>query len=386
MAQTSQAPMMLEIVKAHGCILTDINGKEYIDLIAGISVSNIGHTHPAVVKAVNEQTAKFMHLMVYGEYIEHPQTLFAKKITSLLSANLSSVYFVNSGAEAIEGAMKLAKRFTGRQNIVSFRNSYHGSTQGALSIMGSEEFKKGFRPLLPGVTILDYNNLDQLSMITHETACVIVEPIQAEAGVVLPQAGFLNELRKVCTRTGTLLIFDEIQTGFKRTGALMAYMDAEVVPDVLVLAKAMGGGMPIGAFISTGEIMRSLTHDPVLGHITTFGGHPVCAAAALAALEVLVDIDAEDILAKEEMFRSKLKHSSIHQVRSKGLLMALDFANVDLNMKIIKKCIEKGVITDWFLFAPHCMRVAPPLNITDHEIFTSCEVILESIEETLANK
>ncbi len=382
-AQTSQSPLMLEIVEASGTKLTDIDGKEYIDLISGISVSNVGHCHPQVVEAVKKQAGKYMHLMVYGEYVEHPQTLLAKKLATILPAKLSSYYFVNSGAEAVEGAMKLAKRYTGRHQIVSFKNSYHGSTQGALSIMGSEYYKNSFRPLLPGIEILDYNNTDQLTKITDETACVVIEPLQAEAGCVLPSNNFLQEVRSRCDQTNSLLVFDEIQTGFRRTGPMMAFESASVIPDVLLLAKAMGGGMPIGAFISSPDIMKSLTHDPVLGHITTFGGHPVSAAAALASLNVIVDIKSSDIEKKESLFREKLIHSSIKSVRGKGLLLAIEFNDAALNLSIIEKCIKKGVITDWFLFAPNCMRIAPPLTITNHEIFMSCDIILKSINESV---
>ena len=377
---------MLEIVNAKGCVLTDVNGKEYIDLISGISVSNVGHCHPDVVHAVTEQANKYMHLMVYGEFVEHPQTLLAEKLASLLPKKLNSFYFVNSGTEAVEGAMKLAKRITGRYKMISFKNSYHGSTQGALSIMGSEEFKNAFRPLIPGVTSIDYNDKNQLNIIDDETACVFVEPVQAEIGCNIPDVDYMKALRTRCDEVGALLIFDEIQTGFGRTGPLFALEDLDVVPDILMLAKAMGGGMPIGAFVSSKEIMQSLTSNPILGHITTFGGHPVSAAAALASLKIIEQIPKASTIEKSELFKQKLIHPKIREVRGKGLLIAVDFGDMEFNMSVISKCIEKGLITDWFLFAPHCLRIAPPLNISNHEIFMSCDIILDSIDDVLNNK
>jgi len=377
---------MLEIVNAKGCVLTDVNGKEYIDLISGISVSNVGHCHPDVVHTVTEQANKYMHLMVYGEFVEHTQTLLAEKLASLLPKKLNSFYFVNSGTEAVEGAMKLAKRITGRYKMISFKNSYHGSTQGALSIMGSEEFKNAFRPLIPGVTSIDYNDKNQLNIIDDETACVFVEPVQAEIGCNIPDVDYMKALRTRCDEVGALLIFDEIQTGFGRTGPLFALEDLDVVPDILMLAKAMGGGMPIGAFVSSKEIMQSLTSNPILGHITTFGGHPVSAAAALASLKIIEQIPKASTIEKSELFKQKLIHPKIREVRGKGLLIAVDFGDMEFNMSVISKCIEKGLITDWFLFAPHCLRIAPPLNISNHEIFMSCDIILDSIDDVLNNK
>jgi acetylornithine/succinyldiaminopimelate/putrescine aminotransferase len=363
--------------------MRDADGKDYIDLIAGISVSNVGHCHPRVVDAVREQAGRYMHLMVYGEFVEHPQTRLAASLAASLPESLSSTYFVNSGSEAVEGAMKLAKRYTGRPEIISFRDSYHGSTQGALSIMGSEAFRNPFRPLLPGTKLLDHGVTDQLDQITEKTACVIMEPVQAEAGVRVPEGSYLKAVRDRCDEVGALLVFDEIQTGFRRTGPFMAFENTGVIPDVLLLAKAMGGGMPLGAFISSPEIMGSLTHDPVLGHITTFGGHPVSCAAALAAMEIVKDIREEDIREKADLFVDKLKHSVIKEVRHCGLMIAVEFSDAETNLAVIKECIKGGVVTDWFLFSDRCMRIAPPLIISHHEIFMACDVILESIDKVV---
>lgn len=379
-AQTSEMPMALEIEKAEGIYLTDINGKRYIDLISGISVSNVGHRHPKVVTAIKSQLDKYMHLMVYGEYIQSPQVLLATILSTLLPNNLSSVYFVNSGTEAIEGAMKLAKRYTGRTEIISFVNAYHGSTQGSLSIMGNEEFKNAFRPLLPDTKQIRYNNEEDLKQITERTACVVVETIQGEAGSIVPLNDFMKLLRIRCNETGTLLIADEIQCGFGRTGKLFAFEHYNFVPDILCVAKGMGGGMPIGAFVSSNEIMYSLTNNPWLGHITTFGGHPVCCAAALATLTVLMEEDLiEQVDKKELLFRSLLIHPSIKSINGKGLLLAIEFKSYEQNKMIIDRCISSGVIVDWFLFNAHSMRIAPPLTITESEIEIACNIILKSI-------
>jgi acetylornithine/succinyldiaminopimelate/putrescine aminotransferase len=381
-AQTSETPLALEIEKAEGVFLFDADGKSYIDLISGISVSNVGHRHPKVLAAINEQLDKYMHLMVYGEYIQGPQVKLAKALASKLPSSLSSVYFVNSGSEAIEGAMKLAKRFTGRTEIVSFKNAYHGSTQGSLSIMGSEEFRNAFRPLLPDTRQLVFNDIAALNEISERTACVIVETIQGEAGAVLPQNDFLKKLSERCKATGTLLVADEIQCGFGRTGKLFAFEHYGFAPDILCIAKGMGGGMPIGAFIASKEIMHSLTNNPVLGHITTFGGHPVCCAAALATLQVLEEEElAEEVEKKEKLFRSLLQHPKIKSVNGKGLLLAVEFGTYEENKAVIDKCIEKGVITDWFLFNSGSMRIAPPLTITEDQVRRACETIINAVKE-----
>lgn len=379
--QTSEAPLCLNIVKAEGSKLWDADGKEYIDLISGISVCNIGHRHPAVVEAIKKQADEYLHIMVYGELVENPQVNYAKKLADHLPQQLDAVFYTASGTEATEGAMKLAKRYTSRTQIISFKNSYHGSTQGALSIMGSEYWQQAFRPLLPDVLQLNYNNFDDLQKITDRTACVVAETIQAEAGVITPKSGWLTELRKRCTITGTLLVLDEIQCGFGRNGSLWAFEQFDIVPDILLLGKALGGGMPLGAFISDKKIMDSFTHDPVLGHINTFGGHPVSCAAGLAAFNVLLgDKLVENVSGKEELFRSMLRHQHIKNVSSAGLMIAVEFEDFKMNKKVIDACIKKAVFTDWFLFAPHALRIAPPLNIPDADIKKACSVILEVLD------
>ncbi len=380
-AQTSSFPMGLEIEKAEGLHIWDINKKKYIDLIAGISVSNVGHRHPTVIKAIEKQLGLYMHLMVYGEYIQTPQLELAKKITDLLPSSLDNVFFVNSGSEAIEGAMKLAKRFTGRQEIIAFTNAYHGSTQGALSLSSDESRKLPFKPLLPSIQWIDLNESGQLSMITEETACVIIEPIQGEAGVRESKKSFMTELRNKCNETQTLLIFDEIQTGFGRTGKMFAFEHYDIVPDIITFAKGMGGGMPIGAFVSSKEIMQTLTFEPVLGHISTFGGHPVCCASAIGCIDALVEENMiANIDSKSKIFKEKLSNLSIvKDYRSKGLLIAVEFDDFETNKRIIDKCIENGVITDWFLFSPQSMRIAPPLNITLDECELACELVIKSL-------
>ncbi len=376
--QTSEAPLCLNIVKASGSKMWDADGKEFIDLIAGISVCNIGHCNSKVVDAIKKQAEAYLHIMVYGEFVENPQVDYATKLSSYLPENLNAVFFTASGSEATEGAMKLAKRYTGRTKIVSFKNSYHGSTQGALSVMGSEYWQQAFRPLLPGITQLNYNDIEALSQITEETACVIAETIQAEAGVNLPQQDWITALRKRCTETGALLILDEIQCGFGRNGTLWAFEQFDVVPDILLLGKALGGGMPLGAFVSDKKIMDSFTFNPVLGHINTFGGHPVSCAAGLAAFEVLMeDKILDQISSKEQLFLSLLKHEKINKISSRGLMIAVHFDSFETNKKVIDALIEKGVFTDWFLFASHALRIAPPLNISDAEIEKACGIILE---------
>ncbi|MFT3949456.1 MAG: aspartate aminotransferase family protein [Agriterribacter sp.] len=380
-AQTSPAPLALEIVKAEGSLLWDAEGKQLIDLIAGISVCNIGHRHPKVVEAIKQQADQYLHLLVYGELIETPQVQYAHYLTQHLPVSLNSVYFTNSGAEAVEGAMKLAKRYTSRTQIIAFKNSYHGSTQGALSIVGDEYWRNAYRPLLPDVLHLDYNALDDLAFITENTACVIAETVQAEAAVITPGKKWMQALRKKCTETGTLLVLDEIQTGFGRTGLLWGFEQFDIIPDIVLFGKALGGGMPLGAFIADKNIMWSLTNNPVLGHITTFGGHPVCCAAGLAAMKVLTE---ENIIPyvkeKEQLFHSLLKHPNIKSIRSAGLLIAIEFDSYETNKKVIDYCIANGALTDWFLFAAHCLRIAPPLNISDEEIRKACAIIISSIE------
>ena len=380
-AQTSTTPLLLEFVKAKGIYLFDSEGKKYMDLIAGIGVSNVGHCHDDVVNAVKQQAETYMHLMVYGEFVQSPQVNFAKALADVLPTTLNCTYFVNSGTEAVEGAMKLAKRFTNRTQIIACKNSYHGSTQGALSLMGNEEFKQAYRPLLPDISFFDFNQTADLEKITSATAAVFIETIQGEAGIRVPSKVYLNALRKKCTETGTLLIFDEIQCGFGRTGTLFAFEHFEIIPDVLLLAKGIGGGMPIGAFISSKEIMAVFTENPILGHITTFGGHPVSCAAGLATLNTILKENlVAEVNKKGELFKALLQHPVIKEVRGKGLMLAVEFDSYETNKAIIDACIADGIITDWFLHCSNSMRIAPPLIITEQEIREACEVILKNID------
>ncbi|TKB96474.1 aspartate aminotransferase family protein [Pedobacter cryotolerans] len=385
-AQTSTTPLLLEFVKAKGIYMYDVEGKKYMDLIAGIGVSNVGHCHPTVVAAVQKQAETYMHLMVYGEFVQSPQVDFAKALASVLPANLSCTYLVNSGSEAIEGAMKLAKRYTGRTKLIACKNSYHGSTQGALSLMGNEEFKQAYRPLLPDVQFIEFNLLADLAKITTKTAAVFIETIQGEAGIRIPDESYLKALRAKCNETGTLLVLDEIQCGFGRTGKMFGFEHFGIVPDILLLAKGIGGGMPIGAFISSEEIMSVFSENPILGHITTFGGHPVSCAAGLATLKTIVDEDlVKDVAAKGKLFKSLLKHPAIREVRGKGLMLAAEFESYPILKQIIDGCIEDGIITDWFLHCSNSMRIAPPLIITEDEIRAACEIILKNINDVAAH-
>ena len=380
-AQTTHFPLLLEFEKANGVYLYDPDGKAYIDLISGIGVSNIGHGNKEVVEAIKNQADKFLHLMVYGEYVQKPQSLFAQKLASYLPKSLSSIYFVNSGGEAIEGALKLAKRYTGRTELIGFENSYHGSTHGALSLMGVESFKNAYRPLLPEVRFLRFNSFEDLEKISHKTACVLVETIQGEAGIRIPTSQYLKALRNKCTVMGALLILDEIQCGMGRTGKLFGFEHFEIIPDILVLAKALGGGLPLGAFISSQEMMFFLRENPILGHITTFGGHPLSCAAGMAAFDFLNENHLIDFIEeKSQLFHALLFHSKIIEIRRFGFMIAIEFEDFEHNKKIIDRCIEKGVIADWFLHDSKSMRVAPPLIITDTQIIEVCEIIIESID------
>lgn len=379
--QTSPAPLALEIVKAEKSSLWDASGREYIDLIGGISVANTGHRHPRVLAAIQAQLDAYMHIMVYGEFVESPQVQYAHLLTQHLPASLNMVYFTNSGAEAVEGAMKLAKRVTGRTEIVAFNNSYHGSTQGALSIIGDEYWRQAYRPLLPDIRHLTYNSAAAIDAVTQRTACVIVETVQAEAGVKAPSPEWMKALRQRCSDTGTLLVMDEIQTGFGRTGRLWGFDHFGIVPDVVLLGKALGGGMPLGAFVADRELMMALTDRPVLGHITTFGGHPVSCAAGRAALQVLLDEQLMNGIAeKEQLFLTLLKHTAIKNITSFGLWLAVSFDSFETNKRVIDACIARGILTDWFLFSAESLRISPPLTITDAGIRKACAVILEAIE------
>lgn len=383
-AQTSPAPLLLEFVKAEGLYMYDGSGKKYMDLIAGIGVSNVGHCHPKVVKAVKDQAETYMHLMVYGEFVQSPQVNFAKALADILPASLNCTYFVNSGAEAVEGAMKLAKRFTGRTEIIACRNSYHGSTQGALSLMGNEVFKQAYRPLLPGIKFIEFNHLPDLDHISSQTAAVFIETIQGEAGIRVPDKDYLQQLRKKCLETGTLLVLDEIQCGFGRTGKMFAFEHFEVIPDILLLAKGIGGGMPVGAFIASKEMMSVFTEKPILGHITTFGGHPVSCAAGLATLTAILNEQLVDAVEEKGMlFKKLLKHQAIRTIRGKGLMLAVEFESYEINKAIIDGCIADGILTDWFLHCSNAMRIAPPLMITPFEIEEACHIILKNIDHVL---
>ncbi len=371
--QTSTSPMMLEIAKAEGIFMYGTDGKKYFDLISGVSVSNTGHSHPKVIEAVKAQVDSHMHLMVYGEIIQNPQVRYAERLISILPPQLNSCYFVNSGSEAVEGALKLAKKYTGKSRIISFRNSYHGSTHGALSIQGSEMYRNAFRPLLPDTFQIDFNDERSLDSIDSKTACVIIEPVQGEAGVIYPENGYLEKLRDRCDSTGALLIFDEIQTAFGRTGHMFAIDRFGVVPDILLLAKALGGGMPLGAFISSQEIMSSLMANPPLGHITTFGGHPVSCAAGLASLNIIIEEKlAEEGILKSKQIKKELRHPLISDVRGEGLFIAVQLIDREYVKHIIKNAPDFGLILDYFLFCNDAFRLAPPLIISKDEISQAC--------------
>jgi len=381
--QTSLSPMGMEFEKAEGIYLYDKKGRKYIDLVSGVAVSNLGHGNQQIINAVITQIKSYSHLMVYGEYVQSPQVKLARLIADNLPDGLDKVYYVNSGSEAIEGALKLAKKYTGRIEIFSFRKAYHGSTHGALSIMGDEKLKTDFRPLLPDTNLLEFNCLADIEKISNKTACVVAEVIQAEAGIIVPEVNFLQKLKSKCQQTGTLLIFDEIQTGFGRTGKLFAFEHYGVVPDILTLAKAMGGGLPIGAFVSSREIMNSLCENPELGHITTFGGHPVSCASGLASLSILLE---KDYISKSEekakLFRDQLKHKSIKSIRGKGLFLAVELYNPSILRELHHQCLKLGIIFDLFLFCDNAFRIAPPLIITKNEINMCCELLLEALDKS----
>jgi acetylornithine/N-succinyldiaminopimelate aminotransferase len=386
LGQTSKSPLLLEIDKAEGVYLFSPSGEKYMDLISGVSVSNTGHRHPKVVKAIKDQVDSYLHLMVYGEMIQSPQVKYAMKLMEILPEGLNSCFFVNSGSEAVEGALKLAKRFTGRSRLVSFKNSYHGSTHGALSIQGSELYRNAFRPLLPDVYLAEFNNENSLGLIDPETACVIIEPVQAEAGVIYPENDFLLKLRSKCNETGALLVFDEIQTGFGRTGAMFFLEKTGVKPDILILAKALGGGLPLGAFISSSVIMSTLSFNPSLGHITTFGGNAVCCAAGLASLNVLME---EDLISKTVykslLFKTNFKHQLISEIRGEGLLLAVKLVDAKYIDYIIKHAPDHGLILDYFLFCGDSFRIAPPLTISHEEILWACNALVNLMDQAFNN-
>ena len=385
-AQTSPAPQLIEVARAEGAFFYTPEGKPYYDLISGVSVSNVGHANPVVVEAVQRQAADYMHVMVYGEMVERPQVEFARRLAEALPKPLDSVYFLNSGAEAVEGALKLAKRYTARTEMISMRKAYHGSTHGAMSMMGApegEEWKSAFRPLLPDTKAIRYNSFEDLQQITERTACVLCEPVQGEAGVRLPEAGYLQALRQRCSEVGALLIFDEIQVGMGRSGEMFAMQKYGVTPDIVCLAKALGGGMPLGAFVSSQEIMSTLTHNPVLGHITTFGGHPVCCAAGLAAMKYLQSNNTvNDVERKGALYEELLSdHPAVKEIRRSGLLLAVELGESAKLYKIMDLFIEEGILSDWFLFCDTAFRISPPLVISDSEIRDSVKIIRRCLDK-----
>ena len=372
--------------RAEGMYLYDDTGKKYMDLISGIAVNNLGHKNPLVLQAITNQLNSHLHLMVYGEYEQKVQIEFAKKITELLPEKLNTVYPVNSGSEAVEGAIKLARRFTSRQEVISFHGAYHGSTFGALSLMGVDTFKGPFEPVLPGIKFMEFNNQNQINLITDQTACVIIEPVQGEAGYIPANKLFLQQVYDRCQEMGALLVFDEVQTGMGRTGSLFAFEHYGIVPDILILAKALGGGMPLGAFIADKEIMDSFQTNPHLGHITTFGGHPLSCAAATANIEALVTSNLiHEVEEKEKLFKKLLHHIKIKEIRGIGLMIAIDLGKPELAQKVIDICFNNGLVTDWFLFSEQSLRIAPPLIITPEEIKIACNILLRAIDEAEKN-
>lgn len=386
-AQTTASPLMLDIERAEGMYLYDRSGKSYMDLISGISVSSLGHGNQKVIKAIKEQAESYLHIMVYGELIQSPQVQLAQKIASLVPmGDDTSVYFTNSGSEAIEGAMKLAKRYTGRSHFVSLTNAYHGSTHGPLSLTADPYYSDFYRPLLPNITRISLNNTEQISAITSQTAAVFIEPIMGEAGYLVSDPNWLKEVRERCNQTGSLLVFDEIQCGMGRTGSVFAFENLGVIPDVLVLSKAMGAGMPLGCFIATKKIMYALASNPILGHISTFGGHPVCCAASLAGLEYLLDNKLyESVNKKEKKWRSCLKHPKFGNISGKGLMLGLTLPSKEFCFELVSRCIDKGLLTDWFLYAPNKLRIAPPLIITEEQIEHACNIICEAASSIQIN-
>ena len=384
LAQTTHFSLMIEVERAEGIYMYGPDGKRYIDLISGIGVSNVGHRHPRVVQAINDQVDRYLHVMVYGEFVQTPQVQLAEALAQTLPDPLDCTYLVNSGSEAIEGALKLAKRYTGRPNLVSCYQAYHGSSHGALSVCGSESFKQAYRPLLPGISHMRFNHPEDLSLIDEQTAAVVIETVQGEAGVRIADPSYFRQLRQRCDETGALLILDEIQAGFGRTGTFWAFEPYGIVPDVVVAAKGMGGGMPIGAFTASHELMLSFRENPVLGHITTFGGHPVSAAASYATLRTLLDEKLiDEVERKARLIKQRLQHPAIREIRHRGLMMAVVFDSFEVLKPIIDRAIELGVVTDWFLYCDNAMRIAPPLIITDDEIEEACGLILRAINENV---
>ena len=381
-AQTTPHPLAMEVSFAKGCYIYDQNKKPHLDFVAGVSANTLGHSHPKIVHAVKDQTEKYMHVMVYGEYIQQPAVELTKLLAKHLPKPLETTYLVNSGTEAIEGALKLAKRVTGRSELISAKSAYHGNTQGSMSIMGVEERKQDFRPLLPDVRFIEFNNESDLKKITNKTACVVLETIQGGAGFIVPENNYLKKVRERCNETGALLILDEIQSGIGRTGKLFGFMNYDVVPDVIVMGKGMGGGMPVGAFTASTIMMNTLRNSPKLGHITTFGGHPVIAAACLATLKELTETDLMLKLSKKEiLFRKLLVHSLIKEVRGKGLMLAIILKTPEIANFLVLEAQKKGLILFWLLFEPNAVRITPPLVISDQEIKEGCTLIIKTLNE-----
>lgn len=379
-AQTSNSPRLIEVERAEGIYLYGPNQQKYMDLVSGFNVSNIGHRHPKVLDAIKQQLDKFMHVTVYGEFVQAPQVQFATDLLNVLPDSFQSVYLTNSGAEAVEGSMKIAKKYTGRRQIIAAKQAYHGSTQGALSLIGNDEYRRAYAPLLPEIDFITYNDIADLDAITDQTAAVIVEAIQGEAGVRVPSEEYMRALRQKCSDTGALLIFDEIQTGFGRTGKLFSFEHFDIVPDILMLAKGIGGGMPLGAFVAPKEIMDVIKDNPMLGHITTFGGHPVSCAAAKASLEVIIQEKlVEQVAEKAQLFREELQMPQIKEIRGLGLMMCLQLENFDQVYAVSNYCAEKGIIIDWYLHCETALRVAPPLTISTEQIKEACKIIREAI-------
>ena len=381
-AQTTPYAAGFEVEKAEGSYIYGKDGRSYLDFVAGVSANTLGHSHPKVVNAIKEQADKYLHVMVYGEYAQEKPVELCRLLAEATPEPLEVTYLVNSGAEAIDGALKLAKRYTGREEIISMKNSYHGNTHGALSVSGNEFHKREFRPLLPMISFIEFNNEEEFSKITEKTACVIAETIQGAAGFLTPSQNYFKNLKKRCEEVGALLILDEIQPGFGRTGKLFSFEHYDMVPDILVMGKGMGGGVPVGAFMSSAEIMKSLQHSPKLGHITTFGGNPLIAAASYATLKEVLDSGLmNEVEEKEKLFRELLVHPKIKKVNGRGLMLAVELESPEYTLDVAKRCMEKGLIVFWQLYRNEFMRISPPLTISKEEIKKGCEIILEALNE-----
>ena len=381
-AQTTPFAAGFEVEKAAGNYIYGKDGNAYLDFVAGVSANTLGHSHPKIIDAIKEQADRYLHVMVYGEYAQEKPVALCQLLAEATPEPLEVTYLVNSGAEAIDGALKLAKRYTGREEIISMKNSYHGNTHGALSVSGNEVHKREFRPLLPMISFIEFNNEEEFSKITEKTACVIAETIQGAAGFLTPSQNYFKNLKKRCEEIGALLILDEIQPGFGRTGKLFSFEHYDMVPDILVMGKGMGGGVPVGAFMSSAEIMKSLQHSPKLGHITTFGGNPLIAAASYATLKEVLDSGLmNEVNEKEALFRELLVHPKIKKVNGRGLMLAVELESPDYTLKVAKRCMEKGLIVFWQLYRNEFMRISPPLTLTQNEIRKGCQIILQALDE-----